>query len=174
MRPTIFVHNFSPGFFVHLYVLHKCLYNLCIFTKSFSSFLEKCPHHLNLLHYSTVIISSAASWLSYYYTWTEPICYISIQSFSSQLYYYHYYNHFTTLCLGLPRWVGTRRTNHSGFCWSRHNGVAVASAELYASYLHFTPEDNHASTSTVRFMGRMPFLTLNQQHQSTEGHSSQL
>ena len=46
----------------------------------------------------------------------------------------------------------TRRTNHFGFCWSRHDGVAVASAEPYASYLHFTPEDNHASKSSVRFL----------------------
>ena len=47
-------------------------------------------------------------------------------------------------------------------------GVAVASAEPYASYLHFALEDNHASTSSVRFFtGRMPFLTPNQQHQST-------
>ena len=50
---------------------------------------------------------------------------------------YYCCNHFTTLCPGLPRWVGTRRINHSGFCWSRHDGVAVASAEPYASYLHF-------------------------------------
>ena len=57
-----------------------------------------------------------------------------------------------TLCPGLPRWVGTRRINHSGFCWSRDDGVAVASAEPYASYLHFAPEDNHASTSSVRFL----------------------
>ena len=66
--------------------------------------------------------------------------------------YYYYYNRFTTLCPGLPRWVGTRRANHSGFCWSRHDGVAATSAEPYASYLHFTPEDNHASTSSVRFL----------------------
>ena len=26
------------------------------------------------------------------------------------------------------------------------DGVAVASAESHTSYLHFTPEDNHAST----------------------------
>ena len=30
--------------------------------------------------------------------------------------------------------------------------VAVASAELYASHLHSAPEDNHASTSSVRFL----------------------
>ena len=68
------------------------------------------------------------------------------------LHHYCYYNLFTTLCPWLPRWVGTRRINHSGFCWSRHDGVAVASAEPYASYLHFVQKDNHASTSSVRFL----------------------
>ena len=35
----------------------------------------------------------------------------------------------------------------------------MASAEPYARYLHFAPEDNHASTSSVRyFAGWMPFL----------------
>jgi len=83
----------------------------------------------------------------------------------------HYHYNFTTLCPGLPGWVGTRRRNHSGLCWSRDDGVTVASAEPYASYLHFAPEDNHASTLISQiFMGRMPFLTPNQQHQSTEGH----
>ena len=67
-------------------------------------------------------------------------------------YYYYYYNHFTILCPGLPRWVDARRINRSGFCWSRDDGVAVASAEPYASYLHLAPEDNHASTSSVRFL----------------------
>ena len=66
--------------------------------------------------------------------------------------YYYSYNRFTTLCPGLPWWVGTRRINHTGFCWSRDDGVAVASAEPYASYLHFAPEDNHASTSSLRFL----------------------
>jgi len=40
--------------------------------------------------------------------------------------------------------------------------VAVASAGLYA--------DNHANISPLSFFtGRMPFLTPNQQRQSTEG-----
>ena len=47
---------------------------------------------------------------------------------------YYYYNRFTTLCPGLPRWVGTRRINHSGFCWSRHDRVAEASADT--CYIH--------------------------------------
>ena len=59
---------------------------------------------------------------------------------------------FMTLCLGLLRWVGTRRINHSEFWWSRDDGVAVASAEAYARYLHFASEDNHASTSSVTFL----------------------
>ena len=54
--------------------------------------------------------------------------------------------------MGLPRWVGTRKIKHSGFCWSRHDGVAVASAEPYASYLQFAPDDNHATTSSVKFL----------------------
>ena len=41
---------------------------------------------------------------------------------------------------------------HSGFCWSRDDGVALASAEPYASYLHFAPEDNHAVISSLRFL----------------------
>ena len=46
----------------------------------------------------------------------------------------------------------------------------MVSAEPYASYLHFAPEDNHASTSSVGFLrARMPILTPNQQRQSTEG-----
>jgi len=43
-----------------------------------------------------------------------------------------------------PFWIMLKQT-----WW---DGVAVASAELYASYLHFAPEDNHASTSSVRFL----------------------
>jgi len=46
--------------------------------------------------------------------------------------------------------------------------VAVASAGLYAS-LHLIP-DSHANIPPLSFFtGRMPFLTLNQQRQSTEG-----
>jgi len=50
--------------------------------------------------------------------------------------------------------------------------VAVASAEPYAIYLHFAPEDNHASNSSLRFTGPMLFLTPNQQRQSNEGKST--
>ena len=64
----------------------------------------------------------------------------------------YYYYRFTTLCPGLPGWVGTTKVNHCEFCWSRDDGVVVASVEPYASYLHFAPEDNHASASSVRFL----------------------
>ena len=57
---------------------------------------------------------------------------------------------FYGLCLGLSRWAGIRRINHSGFCWNRDDGVAVkvkgkgrnssvASAGPYASHLHLAP-----------------------------------
>jgi len=47
--------------------------------------------------------------------------------------------------------------------------VEVALAGPYAS-LHLTP-DNYASTPPLSFFtGRMPFLLLNQQRQSIEGH----
>jgi len=52
-------------------------------------------------------------------------------------YCYYYYNRFTALCVGLPGWAGTRRMNHSGYYWTRDDGVAVASAGPYASHLHF-------------------------------------
>jgi len=89
------------------------------------------------------MVSSVTSWEA------EVLFLPSLQC--SDIYYY-YYNRFTPLCPGLSRWVSTRRINHSGFCWSRHDGVVVASAEPYASYLHFAPGDNHASTSSVRFL----------------------
>jgi len=49
--------------------------------------------------------------------------------------------------------------------------VAVASAGLYAS-LHLIP-DNHAKIPPLSFFtGQMPFLSPNQQRQSTEGVST--
>ena len=83
-------------------------------------------------------------------THTLFLCHCTTVLYITAYYYYYFYNRFKILCLGQPRWVGTRRINHSGFCWSRHDGAAVAPAEPYASYLHFAPEDNHASTSSVR------------------------
>jgi len=47
--------------------------------------------------------------------------------------------------------------------------VAVASAGPYAS-LHLAPDRQpHQHPTTLFFTGRMPFLPLNQQRQSTEG-----
>ena len=51
-------------------------------------------------------------------------------------YYYYYYYRFMTFCPGLPRSVGTRRKNHSGFCWSRHDvggsGISWTICKLFA------------------------------------------
>jgi len=47
--------------------------------------------------------------------------------------------------------------------------VAVASAEPHAN-LHLDPHTKpHQHLTTQLFIGRMPFLPPNQQHQSTEG-----
>jgi len=73
----------------------------------------------------------------------------------------YYYNRFTTLCLGLLRWM----INHSGFCWSRHDGVAVASAEQYAC----TSLQKHQQLTTQIITGCIPFLTPNQQCQRLNG-----
>ena len=49
--------------------------------------------------------------------------------------------------------------------------MAVVSAGPYAS-LHLASTDNHASTPSLKiFTGRMPFLSPNQQHQSTHTHT---
>ena len=48
--------------------------------------------------------------------------------------------------------------------------MAVASAEPYASYLHFAPEDNHAGTSSVIFLVADALPDTQPKRQSTEGH----
>ena len=88
-------------------------------------------------------------------------------------YYYYYYTHFiyTTLCPGLPRWVGTRRINHSGFCWSKRwwggSGISWTICKLFA--LHSRRQPRQHVISQI-FTVRMPFLTPNQQRQSAEGN----
>ena len=79
--------------------------------------------------------------------------------------YYYYYNDPLSGTTQVSRY---QKDKPFWILLKQKYGVAVASAEPYASYLHFTPEDNHASTSSLEiFTGRMPFLTPNQQHQST-------
>jgi len=82
----------------------------------------------------------------------------------------HTHTHLTALCLGLPKWAGTRKvkTNldftearDSEWQW-HHLGHMQVCTSLQA--------DNHARTPLLSFFtGRMPFLPPNQQHQSTEG-----
>jgi len=53
---------------------------------------------------------------------------------------------------------------------ARDDGVAVASAGPYANHFHLAPDrqpDQHLTTHF--FTGQMPFLSPNQQRQSTEG-----
>jgi len=58
--------------------------------------------------------------------------------------------------------------NQSGFYWSKRQWMTVASAGLYAS-LHLAPDRKQKTPPLKCFTGRMPFLSPNQQHQSTEG-----
>jgi len=72
-------------------------------------------------------------------------------------------------------WVaGTRKVNHSGFCWSKRwwggSGISWTICKSYAprSRQMTMPVPHH----TV-FTGQMPFLPPNQQYQSTEGSSTE-
>ena len=59
--------------------------------------------------------------LSVLSTVATPIQYVPAMAEHCSHYYY-YYNRFTTLCPGLPRWVSTRRTNRSGFAEEEMTG----------------------------------------------------
>jgi len=70
-------------------------------------------------------------------------------------------------------WVsqaGTRKENHSEFYWIKRrwggSGISWTICKSFASHSRqiTTPVPHHSV-----FRGRMPFLPLNQQHQSTEG-----
>jgi len=56
----------------------------------------------------------------------------------------------------------------TGFYWGKRQWVAVASAGPYAS-LHLAPDRQQRQHPTTQFFtGRVPFLSPNQQRQSTE------
>ena len=58
---------------------------------------------------------------------------------------------------------------------ARDDGVAVTSAGPYANHLHLAPDNITTSVPHHSvFTGRMPFLTPNQQCQSTEGTMRQI
>jgi len=54
------------------------------------------------------------------------------------------------LCLGLPRWAGTRRQNQSRFKWSKRQWVAVQLGSMQVCTSLET--DNHASTPPLSFL----------------------
>jgi len=82
----------------------------------------------------------------------------------------HAHTRLTALCLGLPRWAGTRKVKpiwisleqDSERQWYQLGHMQVCT---------LLQTDNHASTSLLKFFtGQMPFLPHNQQCQSTEGN----
>ena len=81
----------------------------------------------------------------------------------------HTHTHLTALFLGLPGWAGTKKVkliwilvkqetvSGSGISWAICKSISLQT-------------DNHASTPPLKFFtGRLPFLSPNQQRQSTEG-----
>ena len=82
----------------------------------------------------------------------------------------HTHTRLTALFPGLPGWAGTREVKPIWILlkqeWQWHQlGHMQVCTSLQA--------DNHASTSPLSFFtGRMPFLSPNQQRQSTEGTTS--
>jgi len=71
---------------------------------------------------------------------TQPT--VSKQSHATtNAYNTHTYTHarLTALFPGLSGWAGTRKVKQSGFCWSKRQWVAVASAGQHAS-LHLAPD----------------------------------
>jgi len=62
------------------------------------------------------------------------------------------------LCLGLPRWAGSRKVKSIWIYWRKRQWVAVASAEHMQ--ICISPQtDNHTSIPPLSFFtGRMPFL----------------
>jgi len=90
---------------------------------------------------------------------------------SVPIFYYCYYNRFTTL------WTLFRTTQVSQYQKGKTN-LDVNEARDSDSQWHqlghmqictLTQTDNHANTHHSVFTGQMPFLPLNQQCQSTEG-----
>ena len=81
----------------------------------------------------------------------------------------HTHTCLTALCLGPPRWAGTRKVKP---VW-----ILLKQETLSGSGISWTMQvctslqtDNHSSTPPLKFFtGQMPFLPPNQQHQSTEG-----
>ena len=83
---------------------------------------------------------------------------------------YYNYKRFTTLCLALPRWVGTRMTDKPfWFCWSRHDGVAEHQLNHMQAICTLLQKITTPAPYRSDFYGWMPFLTPNQQRQSAEG-----
>ena len=82
----------------------------------------------------------------------------------------HYYTHtrLTALCPGLPGWAGTRKVKP---IWILLKQEIVSGSGIWAickSALCSRQKPCQHPT-TQFFTGRMPFLSPNQQHQSTEG-----
>ena len=84
--------------------------------------------------------------------------------------YLYTQTHLTALCLGLPRWAGIRKVKPIWILLIQEtvsgSGISWAICKSAPSSRQITMPAPH----TQFFTGRMLFLPLNQQHQSTDGN----
>ena len=84
----------------------------------------------------------------------------------------HTYTSLTALCPGLPGWAGTRKVKP---IWILLNQQTVSGSGISSAICKYAC---HSKQITMHhssfFIGRMPFLPPNQQHQSTERMKSSM
>ena len=81
----------------------------------------------------------------------------------------HTHTRLTALCPGLPGWAGTRKVKP---IWILLKQETVSGSGISWAICKSAPRCRQITTPahhTLFFTGRMPFLSPNQQHQSTEG-----
>ena len=82
----------------------------------------------------------------------------------------HTHTRLTALCLGLPKWAGTRKVKPICILLKQETVNGSGISWTICKSLNLTPDRQpHQHLITQFFTGRMPFLPPNQQHQSTEG-----
>ena len=97
-----------------------------------------------------------------------PLCWQHFRKSNTHTHtHIHTHTCLTAFFPGQPGWAGTRKVNHSGFYWSKRwwggNGISWTICKSFAPYSRqiTTPVPHHSI-----FMGRMLFLTPNQQCQT--------
>ena len=109
---------------------------------------------------SFYFLSSIATWMFY-----VLICvYLLFSAFMRN----NAHTHLTALCLGLPKWAGTRKVKP---IWILLKQETVSGSGISRAICKSAPRSRQITTPAPHrfFTGRMPFVPPNQQRQSTEG-----